>query len=57
VAALVCDSSYRSLRDTVAQSPAPVSRLPVVAAHRPDWPVADEVVYWMGKRGTSIPTQ
>jgi pimeloyl-ACP methyl ester carboxylesterase len=51
VAALVCDSSYRSLRDTVAH------HLRLFRGFRwwlrivPDWPVADEVVYWMGKRG------
>jgi pimeloyl-ACP methyl ester carboxylesterase len=51
VAALVCDSSYRSLRDTVAH------HLSLFRGFRwwlrivPNWPVADEVVFWMGRRG------
>lgn len=51
VAALVCDSSYRSLRDTVAH------HLSLFRGFRwwlrivPSWPVAGEVVYWIGKRG------
>ena len=51
IAGVVCDSSYRSLRDTVAHHV-------VLARHWrwwlnivPAWPVADEVVYWMGRRG------
>jgi len=50
VAALVCDSSYRSLRDTVAH------HLSLFRGFRwwlrivPNWPVANEVVYWMGRR-------
>src|SRR5882724_11329202 len=51
VAALVCDSSYRSLRDTVAH------HLSLFRGFRwwlrivPNWPVANEVVFWMGRRG------
>jgi len=51
VAGLVCDSSYRSLRDTVAH------HLELFRGFRwwlrlvPTWPVADEVVYWIGRRG------
>src|SRR5262249_15913642 len=57
VAGLVCDSSYRSLRDTVAHHLA-LSRgfrwwLRIV----PNWPVADEVTYWMGRRGGFDPDQ
>jgi len=50
VAALVCDSSYRSLRDTVAH------HLSLFRGFRwwlrivPNYPVADEVVYWIGRR-------
>jgi pimeloyl-ACP methyl ester carboxylesterase len=51
VAALVCDSSYRSLRDTVSH------HLRLFRGFRwwlrivPNWPVANEVVYWIGRRG------
>jgi len=50
VAALVCDSSYRSLRDTVSH------HLRLFRGFRwwlrivPNWPVANEVVYWIGRR-------
>jgi pimeloyl-ACP methyl ester carboxylesterase len=50
VAALVCDSSYRSLRDTVSH------HLSLFRGFRwwlrivPNWPVANEVVYWIGRR-------
>jgi dienelactone hydrolase len=50
VAALVCDSSYRSLRDTVGH------HLSLFRGFRwwlrivPNYPVADEVVYWIGRR-------
>ena len=50
VAALICDSSYRSLRDTVAH------HLRLFRGFRwwlrivPNYPVADEVVYWIGRR-------
>ena len=50
VAALVCDSSYRSLRDTVSH------HLTLFRGFRwwlrivPNYPVADEVVYWIGRR-------
>src|SRR4029450_959953 len=50
VAALVCDSSYRSLRDTVSH------HLTLFRGFRwwlrivPNWPVANEVVYWIGRR-------
>jgi pimeloyl-ACP methyl ester carboxylesterase len=50
VAALVCDSSYRSLRDTVAH------HLTLFRGFRwwlrivPTYPVANEVVYWIGRR-------
>lgn len=48
---LVCDSSYRSLRDTVRH------HLGLFRAFRwwlqlvPSWPVGGEVVWWMGRRG------
>lgn len=51
VAALVCDSSYRSLRDTVDH------HMTLARSWRwwmrlvPRWPVGAEVVYWIGRRG------
>lgn len=51
IAGVVCDSSYRSLRDTVYH------HLHLFRGFRwwlrivPEWPVADEVLYWMGRRG------
>jgi pimeloyl-ACP methyl ester carboxylesterase len=51
VAAVVCDSSYRSLRDTVAHHfqlfRSFVWWLRVV----PSWPVVPEVIYWIGHHG------
>jgi uncharacterized protein len=51
VAGLVCDSSYRSLRDTVAH------HMKLARTWRwwmrvvPSWPVGAEVLYWIGRRG------
>ena len=51
VAGLICDSSYRSLRDTVAH------HLTLARSWRwwmrvvPSWPVGAEVLYWIGRRG------
>jgi uncharacterized protein len=51
VAALVCDSSYRSLRDTVDH------HMTLARSWRwwmrvvPPWPVGAEVLYWIGRRG------
>jgi pimeloyl-ACP methyl ester carboxylesterase len=55
VAGLVCDSSYRSLRDTVDH------HMTLARSWRwwmkivPRWPVGAEVVYWIGKRGKFDP--
>ena len=55
VAALICDSSYRSLRDTVSH------HLRLFRGFRwwlrivPNWPVANEVVYWIGRRARFDP--
>jgi alpha-beta hydrolase superfamily lysophospholipase len=51
VAGVICDSSYRSLEDTVRHH-VQIARgwrwwLGVV----PSWPVADEALFWMGRRG------
>jgi pimeloyl-ACP methyl ester carboxylesterase len=51
VAGVVCDSSYRSLRDTIAH------HLVLFRSFRwyfnvvPSWPVASEVTFWIGRRG------
>jgi pimeloyl-ACP methyl ester carboxylesterase len=51
IVALVSDSSYRSLRDTVTH------HLKLFRTARwwfrvlPSWPVADEVMFWIGRRG------
>ncbi|HEY2942627.1 MAG TPA: alpha/beta fold hydrolase [Vicinamibacteria bacterium] len=51
VAGVVSDSSYRSLPDTV------VHHLQLFRGFRwwlrivPSWPVGDEVIFWMGRRG------
>jgi pimeloyl-ACP methyl ester carboxylesterase len=51
VAGVVCDSSYRSLPDTVAH------HLRLFRGFRwwlrivPSWPVGREVLFWMGRRG------
>jgi alpha-beta hydrolase superfamily lysophospholipase len=55
IAGVICDSSYRSLKDTV------VHHLKVLRGWRwwlrlvPVWPVADEVLFWMGERGDFDP--
>jgi pimeloyl-ACP methyl ester carboxylesterase len=51
VGGVVCDSSYRSLRDTVAH------HITLARSWRwwmrvvPSWPVGAEVIYWIGRRG------
>ena len=51
VAGVICDSSFRSLRDTVRH------HLQLFRGYRwwlrlvPSWPVSDLVIYWMGLRG------
>ncbi len=51
VAAVICDSSYRSLDDTVRH------HLQLFRGFRwwlrivPSWPVAEEALFWMGRRG------
>jgi pimeloyl-ACP methyl ester carboxylesterase len=51
VAGLVCDSTYRSLRDTVSHHLRLARSWRWWARILPSWPVADEVVYWIGRRG------
>jgi uncharacterized protein len=51
IAGVICDSSYRNLKDTVEH------HLRLLRGWRwwlrfvPVWPVADEVLFWMGERG------
>jgi len=51
VAGLVCDSSYRSLRDTARHHVAIARRWRWWMAYVPAGPVAAEAVFWMGRRG------
>jgi pimeloyl-ACP methyl ester carboxylesterase len=51
IAGLVCDSSYRSLRDTVAHHLVLFRRFAWWLRIVPAWPVAGEVVFWIGRRG------
>jgi pimeloyl-ACP methyl ester carboxylesterase len=57
IGGLVCDSSYRSLRDTVAH------HLVLARGFRwwtrliPSWPAGDLAVFWIGKRGQFDPDQ
>ena len=55
VAGLVCDSSYRSLRDTVAHHMTLARTWRWWMRIVPSWPVGDEVVYWIGRRGRFDP--
>ena len=51
VAGIICDSSFRNLRDTVAH------HIRLFRGWRwwlrvvPAWPVTDEVLFWMGRKG------
>ena len=51
VAGLVCDSSYRSLRDTVRHHVTLARSWRWWMRFVPSWPVGAEVVYWIGRRG------
>ena len=51
VAGVVCDSSYRSLRDTVHHHLDLFRGFRWWLAIVPSWPVADEILFWMGRRG------
>jgi uncharacterized protein len=57
VAGVVCDSSYRSLRDTVRHHMTLLGRWRWWARILPTGPVGAEAVYWMGKRGGFDPDQ
>lgn len=49
--ALICDSTYRSLRDTVRHHLGLFRRFAWFLRIVPTWPVADETVFWLGRRG------
>jgi len=51
VAGIVCDSSFRSLRDTVGHHLRLFRRYRWWLRVVPSWPVASEVVFWIGRRG------
>jgi pimeloyl-ACP methyl ester carboxylesterase len=51
VAGVVCDSTYRSLRDTVYHHIALARGWRWWLRIVPPWPVGDEVLFWMGRRG------
>jgi hypothetical protein len=51
VAGVICDSSYRSLRDTVRHHLELFRRFRWWLRAVPGWPTADLVLFWMGERG------
>jgi pimeloyl-ACP methyl ester carboxylesterase len=51
VAGIVCDSSYRSLRDTVSHHLELARSWAWWMRAVPSWPVGAEVLYWIGRRG------
>jgi pimeloyl-ACP methyl ester carboxylesterase len=51
VAGVICDSSYRSLADTVRHHLALFRHFRWWLRIVPSWPVANEVLFWMGRRG------
>jgi alpha-beta hydrolase superfamily lysophospholipase len=57
IAGVVCDSSYRSLRDTVGHHLRIVRRFRWWLRLVPSWPVAEEVVFWIGRRGRFDPDE
>jgi len=55
VSGVVCDSSYRSLKDTARHHLALFRRFRWWLRIVPAWPVADEAVYWFGRRAKLDP--
>jgi pimeloyl-ACP methyl ester carboxylesterase len=51
VAGVICDSSYRSLDDTVRHHLALFRSFRWWLSVVPTWPVADEALFWIGRRG------
>lgn len=55
IAGLVCDSSYRSVPDTVRHHLNLFRNFRWWLRFVPSWPVADEVLFWMGRRASFEP--
>ncbi len=55
VAGVICDSSYRSLDDTVRHHLALFRGFRWWLRIVPSWPVAEEALFWMGRRGEFDP--
>jgi pimeloyl-ACP methyl ester carboxylesterase len=55
VAGVICDSSFRDLRDTVAHHLRLFRRWRWWLRVVPTWPVTDEVLFWMGRKGDFDP--
>jgi alpha-beta hydrolase superfamily lysophospholipase len=51
VAGVICDSSFRNLRDTVAHHIRLFRNWRWWLRAVPAWPVTDEVLFWMGRKG------
>jgi hypothetical protein len=51
VAGVVCDSSYRDLRDTVRHHVALFRTFRWWLRIVPPWPLTDQVLFWIGRRG------
>jgi pimeloyl-ACP methyl ester carboxylesterase len=56
IAGVICDSSYRSLDDTVRHHVQLARGWRWWLGLVPPWPVADEVLFWMGRRGGFDPS-
>jgi len=57
IAAVICDSSFRDLRSTVAHHLKLFRSFAWWLRIVPQWPVVDEVLFWMGHRGGFDPSQ
>jgi pimeloyl-ACP methyl ester carboxylesterase len=55
VAGVICDSSFRNLRDTVSHHLRLFRRWRWWLRVVPTWPVTDEVLFWMGRKGDFDP--
>ncbi len=56
IAGVICDSSYRSLRDTVHHHMHLLRHFRPWLVIVPAWPVADEALFWIGRRGGFDPS-
>jgi uncharacterized protein len=57
IAGVICDSSWNDLRSTVQHHMRLFRRFAWWLRIVPVWPVADEVLFWMGHRGSFDPSQ